>query len=116
MELGVTEEVGTRRYLPGVEDTADVEVAANSQIVTVPLPQSEFEHRSMTACWSLPILLSPLALSVELLVRVIGLLLCEAKVVIIGKSKYIMTDRSRTLGAVSSIRLNCIAMISYPSA
>lgn len=89
MELGVTEELGTRRYLPRLEDAAAAsEVALNSQTVTAPLPQSEFEHRSMTASWSLPILLSPLALSVELLVRVIGLLLCEAKVVIIGKSTY----------------------------
>lgn len=89
MELGAKEEeVGTRRYLPGLGDTANAEVASNAQIVTVPLPQSEFEHRSTTASWSLPILLSPLALSVELLVRVIGLLLCEAKVVIIGKSPW----------------------------
>lgn len=88
MELGVTEELGTRRYLPRLEDAAGSEVASNSHTVTAPLPQSEFEHRSMTASWSLPILLSPLALSVELLVRVIGLLLCEAKVVIIGKSTY----------------------------
>ena len=42
----------------------------------------------MTASWSLEVLLSPLALSVELLVRVLGLLLCEAKIVVIGEIYY----------------------------
>lgn len=50
-----------------------------------PLIQSAEEHRWMAASWSLEVLLSPLALSVELLVRVLGLLLCEAKIVVIGK-------------------------------
>lgn len=50
-----------------------------------PLMQSAQEHRWMAASWSLEVLLSPLALSVELLVRVLGLLLCEAKIVVIGK-------------------------------
>ena len=51
----------------------------------LPLMQSELEYRWMTASWSLEVLLSPMALSVELLVRVLGLLLCEAKVVVIGE-------------------------------
>lgn len=50
-----------------------------------PLIQSADEHRWMAASWSLEVLLSPLALSVELLVRVLGLLLCEAKIVVIGE-------------------------------
>lgn len=51
---------------------------------------SELEYRSETAQWSLSVLLSPLALSVELLVRVLGLLLCEAKIIVIGENHIIL--------------------------
>ena len=54
---------------------------------------SELEYRSETAQWSLSVLLSPLALSVELLVRVIGLLLCEAKIIVIGEHYVIYTPQ-----------------------
>lgn len=60
-------------------------IAQHAPPKTLPLMQSELEYRWMTASWSLEVLLSPMALSVELLVRVLGLLLCEAKVVVIGE-------------------------------
>jgi hypothetical protein len=95
--LGVLgkKEIRVRRFCSSIDSAATGAVtgagAEQGVIIqhappkTLPLMQSELEYRWMTASWSLEVLLSPMALSVELLVRVLGLLLCEAKVVVIGE-------------------------------
>lgn len=84
VRLGRSMTVNGHRFSPSAHSKVSMDGGEMAPTVTSSEPGTDCEHHHMSAVWSLSVLLSPVALSVELLVRVLGLMLCEAKLVILG--------------------------------
>lgn len=82
VRLGRSVTVETQRFSLGVMKA--LKTAETTATVASSEPQTDCEHHHMSVVWSMSALLSPLAVPVELLVRCLGLMLCEAKMIILG--------------------------------
>ena len=78
--------IQSRRCLPSPLKVDRANSGQTAAVTTATQQQCDIsgEHQSASASWSLSVLLSPSALSPELLVRCLGLLLCEAKLIVLG--------------------------------
>ena len=84
VRLGRSMTVHGLRLSPSSHAKIVLNGAEMAQTATPSGPGTDWEHHHMSGVWSLSVLLSPVALPVELLVRLLGLMLCEAKLVILG--------------------------------